>query len=530
MSIRNSIQRFVSKAGEALVHTGVRFGGSPYYIPQIRQYFESMQDRHRMYFDAASQTRLRADWSTDNGTPYSNMSADLKKLINRSRLSTDNQALSEAIDNVFLSNVVHTGIKPEPVVKDDDGELMEDANAILRDGWERVNDQWDRTGYGTYYEAQKLQLRTIINSGSVLVNTVPSRRGSYLPVSWELMEPDRLDWSRDTFHGTSKWTDTPKAKQTQYGIDLDKYGVPERYWVEGIDTPFDAKNMDIRFVRRRPAQFIGVPWKAPVLTGLWDLDNLVEDKTIQSRIQSLIGFWFSKNDARTLIKGVDSNKRIVMEPGKHIYTEQEPKIIEPKGNLAETFDPLIRLIQRTIALGTGLSYQVATKDLQGMNFASSRANILEDRRIFRMMQLWLIKSALQRDYERYVYWMFASGKLAPLTVMDYNRDSWRWTQAFWQPPGWDWVDPLKDAKAAIELNKAKMLTLKEHYGSRGKNWRAELRQLAEEQKYIEEIEATYGVQLDNPVSVPQTPQTEDEQDLGERIRQHLEEALEDRGV
>jgi capsid protein len=77
--------------------------------------------------------------------------------------------------------------------------------------------------------------------------------------------------------------------------------------------------------------------------------------------------------------------------------------------------------------------------------------------------------------------------MAPLTYADYIIDPWKWSQCFWQPPGWDWVDPTKDANASIDLYKNNMTTLKEHYGSKGKNWRAELRQIAEEKAAMKDL-------------------------------------------
>jgi lambda family phage portal protein len=477
--------RALSALGNFAVRIGARLGADPDYIPRVKSFFDSMERRVMMYYDAASQSRVRSDWSSSNGVPYSNISPDLKRIIARSRESSDNNGLSENIDNVFMSNVVHTGIKPEPAIVDDSGNIAEEANKVLAAGWERVNDQWDRSGHSTYYECQGLMLRTLINSGSVLTNLVKSRAGSFLPVAGQIIEPDRLDFARDfSARGVSE---NKPEKQTQYGIDLDEYGVPLRFYLQGVDKPISAENMSIRYKRRRPEQFIGVPWKAPVLTALWDLGSLMEDQFVSSRIRAMIAFWIHKNDAPGLAKGLNSNRNLSMEPGRTLYTNTKPEIIGGEDPVSETFDPLTRLCQRSIAIGTGLSYQILTKDLQGMNFAASRANILEDRRIFQMIQKWFIKEVCQPDYAIFVKWMFLSGKMAPLTYADYIIDPWKWSQCFWQPPGWDWVDPTKDANASIDLYKNNMTTLKEHYGSKGKNWRAELRQIAEEKAAMKDL-------------------------------------------
>lgn len=473
--------------GNLFVGAGARIGASPFFIPNIRSFWSQIEKDFGMHYDAASTSRVRNDWAFTSGSPYWNIKSDLQKLIARSRNSSDNNGLSANIDKTFMANVVGpVGIKPQPMVRDERGELMENVNQTLAEGWKRYNDQWDRTGKSTYYENQKLGLNTIINSGSILRNTVPSKRNDFLPIANQMIEPDRLNWTMDMARPMAANIDP--IKQTQFGIELDEYGVALRFHVKGIEKPIPAKNMDIRYIRRRTEQYIGVPWKSPILKYLWDADNLIEDKAVASRIQAMIALWVHEQDAPGLLKNKDASNRKKWEPARLFYSKYEPKVIESKTSISETFDPLMRLIQRTIGVGVGLSYQSLTKDLQGMNFASSRANILEDRRIYRMFQSWFIKEFCHRDWKVFVFWMFASGKMAPLSLTDYNRDQWKYQEAHWQAPGWDWVDPLKDAKAAVELRQNGMQSLQEYYGSRGMNWREEINQIAQELVYMKQLE------------------------------------------
>lgn len=211
MGIMRSIGNLFMRAGDSL-------GGDPAYIPNVRKMFEYFDSRYEMYYDGASTSRMRTDWGQTTDTPYSNLSGDLKRLIARARESADNNGLSQNIDNVYCSNVIKTGIKPEPVVMELDGETPAEAiNKLLLDGWVRYNDQWDRSGYGTYYEWQGIALRTIINSGSILRNKVESRKGDYLPYANQMIEPDRLDWSHDLWTKPMQ-SDAAPGKQTQFGM------------------------------------------------------------------------------------------------------------------------------------------------------------------------------------------------------------------------------------------------------------------------------------------------------------------------
>jgi lambda family phage portal protein len=480
--------------GKKIINAGYQMSGNPHYLPAARELMDAVGRKMRMYYDGAAQKRTRAGWGHTTDTPYNNIASDLKRLIARSRQSSDNNGLSDKIDQTYISNVVYDGIKPDPKVRDENGELLDEVNNKLAEGWKRYNDQYDRRGKHSYYQSQELQLKTIINSGSVLRNIVKAGRGSYLPIANQLIEPDRLDWSKDTVGAVLD--DMKKRRSTQFGIDLDKYGVPVRFHVDGLKTPVSARQMDIRYKQRRTEQYIGVPWKAPILKYLWDVGSLIEDKLTQSRIQSMIALWMHKNDLPAAHKGVNDDNEYVWSPGEIMYGTEKPQVISsPTGDMQQNFDPLIRLIQRIVGIGVGLSYQVLTKDLQGMNFASSRANIIEDRRQFRMVQAWFISEVCQRDWNTFVYWMFASGKMAPLTFSDYERDMWMWSQCKWQPPGWDWVDPSKDARAAIDLMSNGMMTLAQHYGEKGKNWQDEVEQAFKEKARIKELQEKYGVEL-----------------------------------
>jgi len=239
-----------ARIGTAISNLGSRLSGNQFYLPYAGEFITALRRQYDMYFDAASKNRLTSDWKTVTDTPYNDIRSDLQAMIARSRSSADNNGLSTDLDETFVVNVIgERGLKPVPMVMENAEDENEAANRILAEGWKRYNDQWDRTGKSSYYENQRLMLRTLINSGSILVNRVPSRQGDFLPVANQIIEPDRLDWSRDTFYATATLKTSPN---TQFGIEHDEYGVPQRFWVNGIKNPISADAMDIRFRRRRP--------------------------------------------------------------------------------------------------------------------------------------------------------------------------------------------------------------------------------------------------------------------------------------
>jgi len=216
---------------------------------------------------------------------------------------------------------------------------------------------------------------------------------------------------------------------------------------------------------------------------------------VSSRIQTLIGIWIKKSNLSSISKGFNADNQFVLEPGKVISSNDKPEFIEPKEKIGETFDPLTRLITRCVCIGQNLSYQTVTKDLQGMNFASSRANLIGDRAQFSVIQDHLVHDSFRLDWNTYVFWMFVTGNMAPLTLTTYKQDPWKWQQCYWQRPGWDWVDPLRDAEAAIELRKNNLLTLEEYWGNKGLGWKTQMRQIAKEKAAVKALEEEFEVSL-----------------------------------
>jgi capsid protein len=147
----------------------------------------------------------------------------------------------------------------------------------------------------------------------------------------------------------------------------------------------------------------------------------------------------------------------------------------------------------------GISYQSVTRDLTKVNMASGRINTNEDRKTYRRMQKWFAKEVCQPDWEEFVFRMFLEGKIAGYSLADYMKDPWYYNQVQWMPPGFDYIDPSREATAAIDLNQAKMRTLESHYSEQGLEWRDQVDQTAVEQAYMKEK----GVEIPIPKATGQ---------------------------
>ncbi len=109
---------------------------------------------------------------------------------------------------------------------------------------------------------------------------------------------------------------------------------------------------------------------------------------------------------------------------------------------------------RSIAVASGLSYELVSRDYSRTNYSSSRASSLEDQRRFRPLQKFLVWRLCQPVYRLW----FRQAVLAKQaghagfdafpSLTEYIVDPEYWTKCNWRAPGWDWVDPLKEVQAA----------------------------------------------------------------------------------
>jgi len=438
-------------------------------------------------YDSASTDRRRADFSTSTDTPYAEISTKHATLRARSRNLYKTDSTYRGTINQLVNNIIGTGLWPKPKVRDAKGELREDVNKALEKGFwiYSSSKHWDaRKKYPFIGEGQRLLFRTLILSGDVFLNAVKARPGSYLPISWQIFESDRLDTSTDMLKQNYYYSE-PVA-QTLHGINLDEYGAPVSYWLQGINKPIPAKNIIHSFPSERPEQYIGVPVGAPVLDDCFDNHDLKEDYILKSRaIAKVLWFLSNENADNPHSDDLDTDDFLELPEMSQMRGDKAPEQMKMPDSVSDTIQPLLKMGKHDVTSAMGTAYATVTRDLDGVNFAGAKFIDNLEWRSNVCSRDFFLGDCCGPFYEKYVQQEVIAGRVPGVTISQFMAEPWAFAECQWVGVGKQDVDPLKEINAEIAGIGAGVLSLGDVVSKRGKDLDDHLDELAEERKKIE---------------------------------------------
>jgi len=110
----------------------------------------------------------------------------------------------------------------------------------------------------------------------------------------------------------------------------------------------------------------------------------------------------------------------------------------------------MRLLLREIAAGTGTSYESLSRDYSQSNYSSSRLALLDDRDLWRVIQLWFIRNFRTSIHREWMQQAILSKALKTISTEQFATDTQKFTAVRFKPRGWTWIDPEKEVKAYKE--------------------------------------------------------------------------------
>jgi len=422
---------------------------------------------------------------------------DLRKLRSRSRELADNDPTAAKFLSLCVVNIIGKhGIKLQPKVKNLRGDkLAADLNDQILSEWQ----EWCKRGNCTldgqlsFDELERLMVRTGAMDGEFLL--IERATDNPWGFALQMVDMDQLD---HTFF----LEQTAQGTEIRMGVEVDKYRKPVAYWLWNRH-PNEWSSASIAR-KRVPAESVihaylpdsanqtrGVPWMAPAMYLMNMLRGYLEAEVTAARVGAC-QMGVIMND-----KGTDEFEGEGRNADETVTMDAQPGgFLQLNGATFESFKPehpstafgqFVKEVKRGIAACLGVSYNSLAEDLEGVNFSSIRAGLLNERDMWRVRQKWMIESFHKRVFRSWLSAAVLSGRIS-LSVRDEEQVV---EQCKWHSRGWPWVDPQKDMQANITGVSNGFTTRSRILGEQGYDLEEALKELAEEEKLIEK----YGLKL-----------------------------------
>ena len=463
-------------------------------------------------FSAASTGRLYSSWTTFNQSADAELRYNLTALRARSRELENNNDYAKKFFRMVKTNIIgRDGIILQSQVMNDSGKPDELARKRIEEAWAK----WIKkgicevSGKYSFRDIQKLVISSVARDGEILVRIIKGFDNDFR-FSLQLIEADHLD---------EKMNETlPNANgnKVKMGVEYDVWNKPVAYHIfnlhpgdvffgssfgEKIRVP--ASEMLHVFHPMRISQTRGIPWMHSAMTRLNMIGAYEEAELVASRIAAAKGGFYEIENADEYTGDAHDEDQPMQEV--------EPGVFEtlPQGWKFKEFDPqhpttafkdFVKSILRGISSGLDVSYNYLANDLEGVNYSSIRAGVLDERDVWKDLQKFLIEHFHVPIFEKWLEMALLTQQIA-LPFSKYEK----YAIAKWQPRGWPWVDPSKDIQAKIlEINSG-LNTGAAIAAEQGKDLEEIYKQLAFEMQLIKK----YGLVLPQIQLKPENNKDED---------------------
>lgn len=398
-------------------------------------------------YEGAASGRNNHSWRTPSTSADAEVAGGARLLRDRMRdLVRNNPHAANAL-SVLVTHSVGDGIVPRTKDKK--------VNALFQK-WVK---QCDADGQLDFYGIQALAVRGMLESGDGLVRRRRRRLndGLAVPLKLQVLEADMIDASKEGV--------LTGARNAIQGVEFDALGNRTAYWLYSThpgNTHFDNRfsvdskaipAADIAHVyEKQRTQVRGVPWGAPAISKLYDLDGYETAEMMRKRLEAcLVGVvtggdedpvGMTMPDGELQKPGVyDSTGAIVekFEPGMflHAYGGKDIKFSQPTATAG--YDAWKNSNLHTIAAGFRVPHSLLSGRLDGVNYSSSKVGLEHFKRTISALQWQFIIPML---CEPVWQWFLEAAYLAgEIDSMDHP--------ARWSPPRFYSADPAKDTKALV---------------------------------------------------------------------------------
>lgn len=425
------------------------------------------------YTGASHTARTMRRWLPGLGSPNTDYGEGTQRTLTaRCRDAYRNQSMARAAVDRLKHNVVGTGLRLQSKIDAEFLGISEDEAAEKEDIIEREFNAWagsqecDTERSLNFYSLQSLALVSVLISGDVFVNTLAfNRPGSPYLLKLQTIEADRVSNNNNSI-------DTARIMR---GVKLARTGAPISYFVTKAH-PNDSlrlaegnqwqeimafgRNTGRRrvlhlFEKERPGQVRGIPYLAPILEPLKQLNRYSEAELAAAVIAGFYTVFIKSEGGWGMPPSVDpttaeeeanqialDNAAVIeLAPGEDISTANP-------GRPNAQYDPFVAAIMKKIGAALGLPIEFLMLKFEA-SFSAARASIMQAWKLITYQRHFIADYLCQPVYELFVDELVATGMLQVENYADV-RVRRAYTKARWIGPPQGSIKENEAVKAARE--------------------------------------------------------------------------------
>lgn len=452
-----------------------------------RQNLEEMRS-----YDAGDYSRGNANWRVINQSAEYTDKYSRDNVRARARDLERNSDMMNSVIGAYKRNVIGGGYTLQ--VKTGDDELNDTIEAAWKKWCKKQN--CDVTGTQSFTQMMRMCMkRKKIDGGILIVKRYTS--DGFLPFKLQTFEVDELD--------SSQMTPKTQGNKVVGGIELNEYNKLVGYWIRqypvdslALTTPvyIEAKDVIFLYTKHRPSQIREMSDMSPTITRIRDANEFMVAVSVKERIAACLSVFIKKTIPTTGIgRGIGVGQGVLHDyqgksitPGmiKELNAGDEIQVVNPAGQATDAAS-YIKLQQRLVGAGHGISYEATSRDMSESNYSSTRQGIIEDEMTYTEEKEMLME-VMDEIYETFVISLWLSGNIS---VKDFWGKKDKYLEHTWIIAPKKWIDPQKEANAnRIALNTGQK-TFKQIAAEQGRDWKEQIEEIAEVLEYAK----SFGIDM-----------------------------------
>lgn len=379
------------------------------------------------------------------------VAADRIKLRSIVRDFERNHDIARGIITTLVGRIVGTGIEVDPQPLTSSGNLDQALARRITDAWNQWCESPEMSGLYDMSRLQQVACRAWLRDGEVFAQLVSWNRTAeqvQVPFGIELIETDWLS------------SETDEAQNAFDGIVVNNWRRPVAYlfYKRSVNDQAPTTQELVRIpaerilhlaLRDHVGQLRGVPLLASAIERLRDLADYEESERLAAKVASAMTAAIKRGspDMFDPTKIVDGEREWTFKPGQiyELAPGESIDVIDTRRPNSALFD-FRRAMLKAVAAGTGAPYSSIARDYEG-SYSSQRQELVEQSMLDQLLAHQFTVGFVRPIYREFLRHATAVGVLPA-------GDLRRMSNAVYLTPTVPWIDPLKEAQAWVELDKA----------------------------------------------------------------------------